>query len=89
MNHIKLAEEWIEAAKGDLKTIEHIIEDDFLTHHVAFHSQQATEKLFKSILVFHKINIPKIHSTIRLYAICKEYLKIDVRNSFFELAVLK
>ena len=55
------AKEWLKAAYSDLRSIEHIISDSFLTHIVAFHSQQAIEKSFKAIIEDASISIPKVH----------------------------
>ena len=55
------AKEWLKAAYSDLRSIEHIISDSFLTHIVAFHSQQAIEKSFKAIMEDASISIPKVH----------------------------
>jgi len=38
------ATEWFKSAYGDIRNIEHILKDEYLTHIVAFHSQQAVEK---------------------------------------------
>jgi len=46
----KLYHEWIKAASDDLLVIEKIIDNEELTHIVAFHSQQAIEKSLKSLL---------------------------------------
>ena len=45
----KLAGEWLKAAKDDIDVIEKIIDDEHLSHVVAFHSQQCVEKTFKAI----------------------------------------
>ena len=55
------AREWLKAAYSDLRSIEHIISDSFLTHIVAFHSQQAIEKSFKAIMENESISVPKVH----------------------------
>ena len=39
----KISEEWLKAAKDDLRVADKIIADETLTHMVAFHSQQCTE----------------------------------------------
>ncbi len=41
-----LTEAWLKAAKNDLDVIDRIIEDNHLSHIVAFHAQQAVEKGF-------------------------------------------
>jgi HEPN domain-containing protein len=55
------AKEWLKAAYSDLRSIEHIIDDLFLTHVVAFHSQQAIEKSFKAIMENASISVPRVH----------------------------
>ncbi|MEA1891308.1 MAG: HEPN domain-containing protein [Campylobacterota bacterium] len=55
------AKEWLRAAYSDLRNIEHIISDSFLTHVVAFHAQQAIEKSFKAIMENSSISVPKVH----------------------------
>lgn len=77
MNKI-LEKEWLESALGDLKNIEHIIDDIYLTHIVAFHSQQCIEKCFKAILEFQSKNVPKEHSTIKLYSLVKDDLRTQI-----------
>ena len=57
----KQAENWLKSAKDDLILIEEIINNDLLTHMVAFHSQQAIEKSFKAILEEKEAKVPKIH----------------------------
>ena len=47
----KMAIEWLKSVYSNWLTIEQIIGDEFLTHIVAFHSQQAIEKSLKSILM--------------------------------------
>ena len=43
-------QEWLDFAKADLLNCERILDDEFLTSIVAFHSQQAIEKCFKAII---------------------------------------
>ncbi|WP_295021155.1 HEPN domain-containing protein [Sulfurimonas sp.] len=67
--------EWLKAAQDDLMTIEEIIENDHLTHIVAFHSQQCVEKVMKAIIEEEEIDIPKIHKLSKLYEIVSSKLK--------------
>ena len=46
----KISEEWLKAAKDNLRVIEKIISDEGLTHMVSFHSQQCIEKSLKAII---------------------------------------
>jgi len=69
--------EWLKAACDDLLTIKEIIDKEYLTNIVAFHSQQAIEKSFKAILEDNEIEIPKVHSLIYLYEKVKAYIEVD------------
>jgi len=53
--------EWLKAAYADLRSMFYIINDDFLTHIVAFHSQQAIEKTLKAIIIDNEERIPRVH----------------------------
>jgi len=46
----KISEEWLRAAKDDLRVVEKISPDEHLTNMVAFHSQQCIEKSLKAII---------------------------------------
>jgi len=81
----QMAQEWLKSAVGDLQTIEEIIDNEHLTHIVAFHSQQCVEKSIKSILEWNEIDIPKIHSVLRLSKIVQEYLVIEDKDMLDEL----
>jgi HEPN domain-containing protein len=49
-----LALEWLKAAYSDLVVLNKIVDDDFVTHMTAFHSQQSIEKTLKAILEYKK-----------------------------------
>lgn len=66
--------QWLDLAKADLLNCERILNDEFLTAIVAFHSQQAVEKCFKALIEEKNLPIPRIHSLIRLYSIIESYL---------------
>ena len=74
----ELAEAWISSALADLKSIAHIIDDDFLTHVVAFHAQQCVEKCFKAMLELQTGKVPRVHSTLKLYGMIKDGLEIEI-----------
>ncbi len=73
----ELAKEWLKSAFADLRNIEHIIHDDFLTHVVAFHSQQCVEKAFKAFLELKSKKLPRKHSTLRLYGMIKTEMAFE------------
>ena len=68
-------QQWLEFAKADLRNCERIIDDNFLTHIVAFHSQQAVEKSFKALIEEKNLVIPRVHSLIRLNNIIEQFLE--------------
>jgi HEPN domain-containing protein len=59
--------EWLKAGELDLKTMEKLLDDEFLTSVVAFHAQQLVEKSFKALFEEKNIDIPKIHSLFALW----------------------
>ncbi|HZK95431.1 MAG TPA: HEPN domain-containing protein [Prolixibacteraceae bacterium] len=67
-------QQWLDFAKADLLNCERILDDDFLTAIVAFHSQQAVEKCFKALIEEKNLTIPRIHSLVRLYSVIEGFL---------------
>ena len=67
-------QQWLDFAKADLLNCERILDDDFLTAIVAFHSQQAVEKCFKAFIEEKNLTIPRIHSLVRLYSVIESFL---------------
>jgi HEPN domain-containing protein len=80
----KISEEWLKAAKDDLRVADKIIADETLTHMVAFHSQQCIEKSLKAVMEECGIDLVKIHNLERLLAIVKNHVKIDVNIVLIE-----
>ncbi|MBN1927475.1 MAG: HEPN domain-containing protein [Prolixibacteraceae bacterium] len=74
--------QWLEYALADLRSCEKILDDDFLTTIVAFHSQQAVEKCFKALIDENNIVIPRTHNLIRLHKIIENFLTqpIQINN---------
>lgn len=80
----KITQEWFKAAQDDLRVIEEIVNNENLTHAVAFHSQQAIEKTFKAIIEEYELEFVKTHDLIRLHEIVKNHLNVE-----WELDLLK
>ena len=74
----ELSKAWLDSARADLKSIEYILEDEFLTHIVGFHGQQCVEKCFKAMLEHFGEMVPKEHSTLKLYGIVKQKLPEEI-----------
>ena len=80
-----LSKEWVKSAYYDLENIRYIINADHLTHIVAFHSQQAIEKLFKALIVKNSNNLPKTHDLLKLTQKVKDKIEITDRKTLEEL----
>lgn len=68
----KATEEWLASAQDDLETVEELIDNNQLTHVVAFHAQQCIEKCFKAALEESEQNVPAIHNLITLLSRLEE-----------------
>jgi HEPN domain-containing protein len=76
MNKI-IAKEWLKAANDDLVLISNIIDNESLTHLVAFHCQQAIEKSFKSVLEYNTNNVPKRHDLLMLKDLVFDQIEVE------------
>jgi len=79
----KLPAEWLKAAYADLRVIEHIVDDEFLTHIVAFHAQQTIEKSLKAILEYESKRVPRVHKLQNLISKIDRELPLD--NEILEI----
>lgn len=70
----ELALEWLEAVTADLKTIERTLDDEGLTHMVAFHAQQSIEKCLKALLELRIALSRKSTPSSILYGLIAEVL---------------
>ena len=75
-------QQWLDFAKADLINCERILEDEYLTTIVAFHSQQVVEKYFKALIDAKNLDIPRIHNLVRLYQVVEGFLNnpIEIRE---------
>jgi HEPN domain-containing protein len=76
----QLDKEWLLSAEMDIRNIEKIIDDEFLSPIICFHAQQCVEKCLKALLEANKIDTPKIHDLLRLFGILErvKHLEIDL-----------
>ncbi len=83
--------EWMHSALMDLRSIEKIIDDPFLTPVACFHAQQCVEKAFKAILEKKGRVVPKTHDVIRLFGLvenmCDLEIDIDLLQKVSELYI--
>jgi len=67
-------EHWLDKAEEDLILVEEIIDNEYLTNMVAFHSQQAIEKSIKAVLEEKENHVPRIHNIITLKGKIENYI---------------
>jgi HEPN domain-containing protein len=61
----KEAEQWLKIAKEELQSAEYLFEKR-LFRMVCYHSQQAVEKVLKSLLSEHEVDVPRVHNLLDL-----------------------
>jgi len=74
----ELTRHWLNAAEDDLKVIGLIIDRSDLTHLSAFHSQQAIEKCFKSVIEDFQIKLSRTHNLEFLYSNVEKLVEINI-----------
>ena len=80
----KQTEYWLNSAKDDLILINEIIQNELLSHMVAFHSQQAIEKSIKAILEEKEAKVPRIHDIINLKERVEKYIELNIEQEIFD-----
>ena len=78
------AEHWLDKAEEDLILVEEIIDNEYLTNMVAFHSQQAIEKSIKAVLEEKENHVPRIHNIITLKGKIENYIELAVDQEIFD-----
>jgi HEPN domain-containing protein len=77
-------ESWLTAAEDDLILIGEILQNERLTHMVAFHSQQVIEKCLKAILEEEEAQVPRMHNIITLKGRAGQYVDLVVDQEIFD-----
>lgn len=70
---------WIAFADRDLEAAKSLLENEYIANIVLFHCQQCIEKCLKAILEEHEIQVPKIHSVVRLFGIITENIELEFK----------
>jgi len=73
----KTSEQWLNAAEDDLRVVARISSDEYLTHMVAFHSQQCIEKSLKAIIEEYELGHIRVHNLGRLFEIVRTKVMLD------------
>lgn len=82
----EITKEWLKYAEIDLGVVRKIIASPELIDSVAFHLQQAVEKIIKAY-IFEKLNVepPKIHNLISLIEMAKIELSAEQTKIVIDL----
>ena len=70
---------WIAFADRDLEAAKSLLENEYVANVVLFHCQQCIEKCLKAIFEEHEIQVPKIHSVVRLFGIINENIELKFK----------
>jgi HEPN domain-containing protein len=80
-----LVRSWVSKAEHDLLNIENNLSaKEIPWDTVGFHAQQCGEKYLKALLVFHRIDFPKIHDLTELYALLPKELRPAIDPRFLD-----
>lgn len=80
-----LVRSWVGKAEHDLLNIENnLAAKEIPWDTVGFHAQQCGEKYLKALLVFHRIDFPKIHDLTELYALLPKELRPAIDSRFLD-----
>ena len=67
-----LVADWLRWAQADM-TVASLIDDERIAPEiVAFHAQQAAEKVLRAMLVLRQVDFPRTHSIGALLAMCEQ-----------------
>jgi len=77
----RITRDWLLSAEMDLRSIERMLDEEFLAPVACFHAQQCVEKSLKAILEEKGVRPPKTHDILRLYGLVSERasLELDLR----------
>ena len=79
-----ITEEWLSRAKDDLDVAKEIIELEHLTNMVAFHAQQAMEKILKAVVEEFEIRFVRTHNLEMLVGTIKSEVDLDLDMDFIK-----
>ena len=78
----RITRDWLLSAEMDLRSIERVLDDEFLAPVACFHAQQCVEKSLKAILEEKGVRYPKTHDILQLYGLVSKIvvLELDMRT---------
>jgi len=79
-----ITEQWLRAAADDLRVVARIASDEYLTHMVAFHSQQCVEKSLKALIEEYELGHIRIRNLGRLFEIVRPKVALEAEVVLIE-----
>jgi HEPN domain-containing protein len=80
----EITKDWLNSAADDLKIIAKIIDDETLTHQIAFHAQQTIEKSLKALVDEYEIGLIRTHSLETLIAKTNKHFKFKIDSTIIK-----
>ena len=77
--------EWLDFADRDLEAARLLVDNEYLSTAVLFHSQQCVEKCLKALLEEDGVPVPHIHSVVKLHSLLRENSPISLSVAEDEL----
>jgi len=63
---------WLDLAHRDLEAAKLLVDNEYVSNAVLFHAQQCIEKCLKALLEESGVEVPHIHSIVRLHSVLAE-----------------
>ena len=74
----KATEAWLDFAHRDLEAAKLLVDHEYVSNAVLFHSQQCVEKCLKALLEEADVPVPHIHSIVKLHSLLMEEAGISL-----------
>ena len=74
----RISRDWLLSPEMDLRSIERMLDEEFLAPVACFHAQQCVEKSLKAILEEKGVRPPKTHDVLRLYGLVSETVGLEL-----------
>ena len=84
----KAAEAWLDFAHRDLEAAKLLVDHEYVSNAVLFHSQQCVEKCLKALLEEADVPVPHLHSIVKLHSLLMEEAGISLSLDEDELDLL-
>ena len=84
----KATEAWLDFAHRDLEAAKLLVDHEYVSNAVLFHSQQCVEKCLKALLEETDVPVPHLHSIVKIHSLLMEEAGISFSLDEDELDLL-